>query len=273
MAKKNDVFENEKMVVIASVEYIGEMYDIVGVLGNVMYIRTLSADGLEFRDKAYGIPKNVLNSRTYAELFAGYWYQATLQGFKRRMNSLAEKKDRTAKNNALMESIKDAIAFAEQAVEQNNWESVTYPTAIKSTVWAVNRGAWMSADGKERFWVLGGKGLADDIVSYATGKMSKADFKKSYCAYTAQWLQSSENGDAELFGDLFRNFTPKATDLMLSDLVNCYKGVKVDYNESGIHHKGIKGQALTAQAVLQMLKTVYKFDEKNVKKTVKDSTI
>lgn len=282
--KKTDIFENDNMNVLASVTLPSGtnpsddiVIPVLGILNNAVYVRCMNNDGTDFTVKGFGIPKNVNNNIAYATMLGHYWFIATLQGQKKRLNTLASKKavDRTTKDETAMNTLKiSVIPFTEDIIAQNNIsdDSDIYPTAIRTTVWAVNKGAWSSADGATRYWPLGGKGLADDIVSYATGKMSKADFKKQYCAYTAQWLKTSENGD-DIFGDLFRNFSPKATDLMVSDLVNCYKGVKVDYNEKGINHKGIRGQALVAQAVLQMLKTVYKFEEKDSKKTVTDATI
>lgn len=275
MAKTN-IFKNDKMNILASVTI--ELKDdtinipVLGIMNNIMYIQYMKTDGTDFAVRVFGIPKNVLNTTRYAELLTGYWYLSTLQGMKRKQNSLASKKDKTDKDKRDLEAIKLPISFTESVIDACSYDKVEYPTTIKSTVWAVNSGAWTSADGGTRFWVLGGKGLADDIASYAKGKMNKADFKNSYCKYTAQWLQSGQNGDAETFGNLFRNFTPKATDLMLNDLVNCYKGVKLDYKET-IKHKGIRGQALVAQAVLQMLKTVYKFDDKNDKKQITDAEI
>lgn len=276
MAKTN-IFENDTMNLLAtvSVELKDEtlVVPVLGIMDNNMYIQYMKADGSDFGIRVFGIPKNVLDSRRYAELLTGYWYLSTLQGLKRKQNSLESKKDKTDKDRQNLELIKLPINFTESVIATNNYDKVEYPTTIKSTVWAVNSGAWTSADGKTRFWVLGGKGLADDIVSYAKGKMSKADFKDSYCKYTAQWLQTGQNGDAETFGDLFRNFTPKATDIMVSDLVNCYKGVKLQYKED-IGKHGLRGQALVAQAVLQMLKTVYKFDDKNTgRKQVIDAEI
>lgn len=282
--KKTDIFENDNMNVLASVTLPSGtgpsdsiVIPVLGILNNAVYLRCMNNDGTDFAVKGFGIPKNVNDNIAYAELLGKYWFITTLQGQRKRLNTLASKKavDRTTKDETAMNTLKiSVIPFTEDIIAQNNIsdDSDIYPTAIRTTVWAVNKGAWSSADGATRYWPLGGKGLADDIVSYATGKMTKADFKKQYCAYTAQWLKTSENGD-DIFGDLFRNFSPKTTDLMLSDLVNCYKGVKVDYNEKGINHKGIRGQALVAQAVLQMLKTVYKFEEKGGKKTVTDATI
>lgn len=282
--KKTDIFENENMNVLASVSVPAGtgpndsiIIPVLGILNNAVYLRCMNNDGTDFAVKGFGIPKNVTDNIAYATMLGHYWFIATLQGQRKRLNTLASKKaeDRTIKDQASMNALKnDVIPFTECIISQNNIsdDKDIYPTAIRTTVWAVNKGAWYSADGATRYWPLGGKGLADDIVSYATGKMTKAKFKEQYCAYTAQWLKTSENGD-DVFDDLFRNFSPKATDLMLSDLVNCYKGVKVDYNEKGINHKGIKGQALVAQAVLQMLKTVYKFEEKGGKKTVTDATI
>lgn len=268
---KKNIFENENYVSIFTVRFAETVLAIMGILDGVFYIQSMTADGTDFKLKGYAIPKNVLNSQRYAELFTGYWYLQTLQGLKCRRNALAVKKDKTEKDRYALEAIKLPIEFTESVIKSLGFNTWTYPETIKSTVWAVNSGAWKSADGGTRYWVKGGKGLADDIATYAKGRMSKADFKQSYCNYTAQWLQTAENGDAETFGDLFRNFTPKATDIMCEQLVNCFKGVKDDYKEDGITLKGMRGQALVAQAVLKMLKTVYKFGES--KKEVVDAEI
>lgn len=277
---KNNVFENENMTVVFEVCAVDAIeldgldnLPILGIMDSVMYIQYMNNDGTDFAIKRFGIPKNVLNGTQYATLFCGYWYQSTLQGLKRKQNSLVNKKDKTTKDRLTLEAIKLPIRFTESVISVLGFEQEEdyYPRAIRTTVWSVNSGAWMSADGGTRYWPLGGKGLEADIKQYATGKMTKAKFKEQYCAYCAQWLKTSENGDDTTFGELFRNFSPKATDLMLSDLVNCYKGVKLQYQED-ISHKGMRGQALVAQAVLQMLKTVYKFKEVS-KKTVVDKEI
>ena len=270
---KKNIFENESFVSVFAVNFAETVIAIMGILDSVFYIQSMTADGTDFKVKGYAIPKNVLDGQRYAELFTGYWYLQTLQGLKAKRNALTAKKDKTEKDRYALEAIKLPIEFTESVIKSLGFETWTYPETIKSTVWAVNSGAWKSEDGRTRYWVKGGKGLADDIATYAKGRMSKADFKQSYCNYTAQWLQTAENGDAETFGDLFRNFTPKATDVMCEQLVNCFKGVKDDYKEDGIHLKGMRGQALVAQAVLKMLKTVYKFGESKTSKEVVDVEI